>query len=66
MKAWIHSTFGAGDVMGWWIFSWHTLGSLVGTEHYLNTTPYLSIAPKHVHCFQQNNMLVRMISDWFL
>ncbi len=37
--------------MVWGIFSWHTLGPLVQTEHRLNTTAYLSIAAGHVHRF---------------
>ncbi len=34
---------GAGGVMVWGIFSWHTLGPLVPIEHRLNVTAYLSI-----------------------
>ncbi len=41
----------AGGVMVWGIFSWHTLGPLVPTEHRLNTTAYLSIVADHVHPF---------------
>ncbi len=40
-----------GGVMMWGIFSWHTLGPLVPTEHCLNTTVYLSIVADHVHPF---------------
>ncbi len=65
----------------WGIFSWHTLGPLVPTEHRLNTTAYLSIVADHVHpfmttvCpasdgyFQQDNApchKAQIISDWFL
>ncbi len=54
MKAWIHpdSTIQAGGgVMVWRIFSWHTLGPLVPTEHRLNAPAYLSIVTDHVHPF---------------
>jgi len=34
---------GVEGVMVWGIFSWHTLGPLVPTEHRLNTTAYLII-----------------------
>ncbi len=37
--------------MVWGIFSWHTLGPLVPTEHRLNATAYLSIVADHVHLF---------------
>ncbi len=37
--------------MVWRIFSWHTLGPLVPTEHRLNATAYLSIVADHVHPF---------------
>ncbi len=72
---------GGGGVMMWGIFSWHTLGPLVSTEHRLNTTAYLSIVADHVHpfmttvCpasdgyFQQDNApchKAQIISDWFL
>ncbi len=40
---------GGGGVMVWRIFSWHTLGPLVPTEHRLNATAYLSIVADHVH-----------------
>ncbi len=40
-----------GGVMGWGIFSWHTLGPLVPIQHCLNTTVYLSIVADHVHPF---------------
>ncbi|MDF4362100.1 hypothetical protein P3514_33010, partial [Vibrio parahaemolyticus] len=33
------------------LFSWHTLGPLVPTEHGLNTTAYLSIVAERVHPF---------------
>ncbi len=42
---------GAGGVMVWGVFSWHTLGPLVPIEHRLNTTVYLSIVADHVHPF---------------
>ncbi len=42
---------GAGGVMVWGIFSWHTLGLLVPIEHCLNATAYLSIVADHVHLF---------------
>ncbi len=42
---------GAGGVMVWGIFSWHTLGPLVPIEHCLNATVYLSIVADHVHPF---------------
>ncbi len=47
------STFqaGGGGVMVWGIFSCHTLGPLVPTEHRLNATVYLSIVADHVHPF---------------
>ncbi len=41
----------AGGVMGWGLFSWHTLGPLVPIEHCLNATAYLSIVADHVHPF---------------
>ncbi len=71
----------AGSVMVWGIFSWHTLGLLVPTEHRLNATAYLSIFSDHVHpfmttvylssdgYFQQDNAQchkAQIISDWFL
>ena len=37
--------------MVWGIFSWHRLGPLVPTEHYLNVTAYLSIVADHIHIF---------------
>ncbi len=40
---------GAGGVMVWGIFSWHTLGPLVPIERCLNATVYLSIVADHVH-----------------
>jgi len=40
-----------GGLMVWGIFSWHTLGPLVPTEHRLNTTAYLSIVADHAHPF---------------
>ncbi len=69
-----------GGVMVRGIFSWHTLGTLVPTEHCLNTTVYLSIVADHVHpfmttvyhllmYFQQDNApchKAQIISDWFL
>ncbi len=70
-----------GGVMVWGIFSWHTLGPLVPTEHCLNTTAYLSIVADHVHpfmttvypssdgYFQQGNApchKAQIISDWFI
>ncbi len=42
---------GGGGVMGWGIFSWHTLGPLGPIQHCLNTTVYLSIVAGHVHPF---------------
>ncbi len=42
---------GAGGVMVWGIFSWHTLGPLVPIKHHLNTTAYQSIVAEHVHPF---------------
>ncbi|MDF4981198.1 transposase, partial [Vibrio parahaemolyticus] len=42
---------GGGGVMVWEIFIWHTLDPLVPTEHYLNTTAYLSIVAERVHPF---------------
>ncbi len=42
---------GGGGLMVWGIFSWHTLGPLVPTEHCLNATAYLSIVADHVHPF---------------
>ncbi len=42
---------GAGGVVVWGIFSWHTLGPLVPIEHCLNATAYLSIVADHVHPF---------------
>ncbi len=42
---------GGGGVMGWGIFSWHTLGPLGPIQHCLNTTAYLSIVAGHVHPF---------------
>ena len=44
-------TSGGGGVMVWGIFSWHTLGPLVPTEHRVNATAYLSIVADHVHPF---------------
>ncbi|MDF4985840.1 hypothetical protein P3581_23090, partial [Vibrio parahaemolyticus] len=40
-----------GGVMVWGIFSWHTLGPLVPTEHGLNNTACLSIVADRVHPF---------------
>ncbi len=72
---------GGGGVMVRGIFSWHTLGPLVLTEHLLNATAYLSIVADHVHpfmttvypssdgYFQQHNgpcHKAQIISDWFL
>ncbi len=55
MKAWIRPAskvqVGGGGVMVWGIFSWHTLGPLVPTEHRLNATAYLSVVADHVHPF---------------
>ena len=39
----------AGCVIVWEIYSWHTLGPLIPTEHHLNTTAYLNIVTEHVH-----------------
>ncbi len=72
---------GGGGVMVWRLFSWHTLGPLVPTEHCLNVTAYLSIVAGHVHpimttvypssdgYFQQDNApchKAQIISNWFL
>ncbi|MDG2580599.1 transposase, partial [Vibrio parahaemolyticus] len=72
---------GGGGVMVWGIFSWHTLGPLVPTEHGLNTTAYLSIVADRVRpfmttvypssdgYFQQDNApchKAHIISNWFL
>ncbi len=72
---------GGGGIMVWGIFSWHTLGPLVSTEHRLNTTFYLSIVADHVHPFMTTvyHLLMttssrimhichkaQIISDWFL
>ncbi len=71
---------GAGGVMVWGIFSWHTLGLLVPIEHSLISTAYLSIVD-HVHhfmttvytssddYFQQDNApchKAQIISDWLI
>ncbi len=40
-----------GGVMVWGIFSWHTLGPILPTEHCLNATAYLSIVADHIHLF---------------
>ncbi len=42
---------GGGGVMVGGIFSWHTLGHFVPTEHRLNATAYLSIVANYVHPF---------------
>ena len=42
---------GGGGVMVWGIFSQHTLGPLLPTEHRVNATADLSTAPDHVHAF---------------
>ncbi len=64
-----------GGVIVWGIFSWHTLGTLVPIEHYLNATVYLSIVADHVHhfmttvypssdaYFQQNNAINNLTSS---
>ncbi len=72
---------GGVGVMVWGIFSWHTFGPLVPTEHRLNAAVYLSIVADHVHpfmttvysssdeYFQQDNApchKAQIISDWFL
>ncbi len=74
------STFQAGGLMVWGIFSWHTLGLLVPIEHHLNATADLSIVD-HVHpfmttvytssddYFQQDNApchKAQIISDWLI
>ncbi len=54
MTAWIHPTLYQRFrllVVVWGIFSWHTLGPLVPTEHRLNATVYLSIVGDHAHPF---------------
>ncbi len=50
-----------GGVMVWGIFSWHTLGPLP-TEHCLNATAYLNIAPI-VPLWQQCTYLLKTISS---
>ncbi len=42
---------GGGVTVGGGVFSWHTLGPLLPTEHRLNATAYLSIVAGHVHPF---------------
>ena len=42
---------GGGGVMVWGMFSCHTLGPLVPTEHRINATAYLSIVADHLHPF---------------
>jgi len=54
---------GAGGVMVWGIFSWHTLGSLVPNEHRLNATAYLSIVADHVHPFMTTVTLLMATSS---
>ncbi len=51
---------GAGGVMVWGIFSWHTLGPLEPIERCLNATDYLSIVADHVHplWLQCNHLLM--------
>ncbi len=56
MKAWIHSALSQCSGWWWWcngvwIFSWHTLDTLVQIEHRLNTTPYLSTVADQVHTY---------------
>jgi len=73
------STFqAAGGVMVWRIFSWHTLGPLVSTEHCLNTTAKLSNAAESDHAQHLWPHLLmptfsrktchksQIISNWFL
>ncbi len=69
-----------GGLMVWGIFSWHTLGPILPTEHCLNATAYLSIVDDHIHpfmttvyhllmYFQQDTApchKAQIISDWFL
>ncbi len=68
-----------GGVMVRGVFSWHTLGPLVLTEHCLNTTAYLSIVADHpfmttvypssdATSSQLNAPCYKaqIISDWFL
>lgn len=69
-----------GGVMVTVIFSWHTLGILVQTDHQLNTTVYPSIVADHpfmtsvpillfTSSFQQDNTLshkAQLILNWFL
>lgn len=38
-------------VLVWGIFSWHTLGPSVPTEHHLNAAGYLSFVADRVHPF---------------
>jgi len=54
---------GGGGVIGWGIFSWHTLGPLVPVEPCLNTTAYLSIVADHVHPFMTT---VYLSSDGYI
>ncbi len=44
---------GGGGVMVRGIFSWHTLGPLVLTEHLLNATAYLSIVADHFMAYSR-------------
>jgi len=51
---------GGGGVMGWGMFSWHTLGPLVPIGHRLNATAYwalsiLLLPPSSDGHFQQDN-----------
>ncbi len=54
---------GGGGVMVWGIFSWHTLGPLVPTEHRLNATAYLSIVSDQVHPFMTTVYLLMTTSS---
>ncbi len=42
---------GGFGVMVWGIFSWHTLGPLVTSEHRLNAIAFLSVFADYVHPF---------------
>lgn len=58
----------AAGVMEWEIFSWHTLGLLVPTEHHLNAKVYLGIVADHDHSVptmgQSSNLLKLVHWTW--
>lgn len=72
MKSWFGQSGCIMLVFG--VFSWHTLGPKVQTEHQLNGTAYASIVRAHVHpfmakvypsndgCFWQVNIECQIIS----